>query len=474
MSETRELFTIVPWADANGCVLFCQVIFKNCQMTVGNIPDNLATAPILLQHTENAMQTGATFKEAVIYLRARFNQMHAGDIDILGPEDNPKIIVFTTDGHASRYDLEVLDTCRQLNIRPNIRKGGSSWLTQMWDQIFQLFSKEYLKIGMTIVKRFEAERENAHNYFKMNKRTVLAIIVTMFKTDGGCSWASAGDIVDAWHKVGFTWRGIDVGVLLSNPIVTGSATADARFRRKKALPSPDVQSPQKRIEIPDRVRTGSFQYYKLQTEKLLEEKRLREQYDMTYFHHELTKLSARELVDSQEVWDAGRIGRDEFPSAVVNISREEGTGRIGAQETENGLSNINHVTGDILDVVLQNGLRYVDAKRKRNEEKAQEIRTNKRRKEERLDLLVKYLACKNNESCSCGSNPCIATTHHYCKDCHLGGRTAVQKKLCERESCPSGKANRASVLATRQTLSVVASAPLPLQIAPSTAVPSTL
>ena len=149
---------------------------------------------------------------------------------------------------------------------------------------------------------------------------------------------------------------------------------------------------------------------------------------------------------------ARQIGSDESPAAVVDISCEEGTERIGAQGAENGLSNINQVTGDILDVVLQNGLRYIDAKRKRNEEKAQEAQANKKRKEDRLDLIEKFLTCKSSETCSCGSSPCIAKTHHYCKDCHLGGRTAVQKKKCEKETCPSGKANKATAYSVRRSL----------------------
>ena len=90
---------------------------------------------MLIQYTENGVQTGDTFAQAIRYLRIRHFEFHKNDVAICGTEEEPRVLVVTTDGHASRYTAEVTEAYVRANIRPNIRKGQTSWVTQMLDQV---------------------------------------------------------------------------------------------------------------------------------------------------------------------------------------------------------------------------------------------------------------------------------------------------------------------------------------------------
>jgi hypothetical protein len=77
--ENRETFTVVPWVDGNGTLIFLQLIFVGAKQTETTTCNSLTTAPILVQHTAKGMQTEASLAEAIEALRVQFDLIHAKD-----------------------------------------------------------------------------------------------------------------------------------------------------------------------------------------------------------------------------------------------------------------------------------------------------------------------------------------------------------------------------------------------------------
>lgn len=81
IKENRDMWTYVLWADANGCFLFAQIIFKKAIFTTDMIPDILkqGTDYLVIEVNETGQQTGATMARAIEKLRKRHTQFHNND-----------------------------------------------------------------------------------------------------------------------------------------------------------------------------------------------------------------------------------------------------------------------------------------------------------------------------------------------------------------------------------------------------------
>ena len=131
-------------------MIFVQLIFHGAGAMVDHISGLLDDAPVLVQYSDKGMQTGVTFKEAVMKLPEMLRKHHAHR-----PAATIKMIVedghrcITTDGAARIFWVEVVEEALKLKIKLVVREGGSSFITQMWDQIFYAFADEYVKLAMS-------------------------------------------------------------------------------------------------------------------------------------------------------------------------------------------------------------------------------------------------------------------------------------------------------------------------------------
>lgn len=354
-----------------------KVIFKGTHALAGHIPDNLDESPVLVQYAEGGVQTSETFEKAFRYLREVMKVRFNNDPDICG-----KKLVVTTDGHGSRYGVEVLETCEALDIRPNIRSGGSSWLTQMWDQIFDLFSREYVKFGMAMVSSHRATRANKHDVFTMSKQLVLAIICQMHYR-GNCTWATPGDIVKAFDLVGIRWYGIEVAQLLSNPAVNGAVKPDTKFKGKE-LPTPvELLPPPADLTPPKNLREGTLAHKDFRIRCL--------EAELAYYKRTpetCMRMAERGIELESHEW--AEI------AAILSATKDDSssTKRL----------TINSATGDI----LKENRGLITEKRKRKAEALEKDAKTKKAKEEAYELKLCYLRCaREGAPCTCGRTPCV-------------------------------------------------------------------
>lgn len=82
----------------------------------------------------------------------------------------------TTSRSSTQWRTEPLTVSHGLNISIQVRKGGGSFISQMWDQVFNKFGVEYQKHMNAVIRYFESTSVNPRNIFRMTKQTVLSAL----------------------------------------------------------------------------------------------------------------------------------------------------------------------------------------------------------------------------------------------------------------------------------------------------------
>lgn len=466
--ENRELFTYVPWCDANGEVLFCQLIYKGKEPLTGHISDLLKSAPILLQYSECGVQTGKTWTEALQYLRERHSEFHDND-----PEICDGVLVFTTDGHASRYDVAALDKCADLNIRPNIRVGGSSFLTQMWDQIFDKFTVAYTQYALQVIELWKSvptddgRLRSPLNTFSMTKRMTMSIVATMHK-GGRCTWASPGKIIEAWSKVGITARGVEVVELLANSLITGAVAKDTKFKKGGLPPTLALQPKPITAKTPEKLASKQGRrtkaYHEFNAARLQELVNWFTWVPPNLFDYgrKAAEISSRTFTDGYAVYRSGLPDEGESGMKRVTINSETGdilrkvcrARQFGDRNTPVppalqpyfflaiSCNQCNSAFNNNPPPTMQ-GSQLVAAKKKRQAEDVAAATDAKKKRNEKMALRTAFLLCRATKAaghpCHCPTKPCVMEQYNYCKECDDAGRPAVQKSRCNKKVCANAR-----------------------------------
>ena len=71
----------------------------------------------------------------------------------------------TTDGHHSRKELKTLLASLETLIHVQIRRGGGSFVTQMWDQTFNKFGEMHQKLLFSLKAVFHFDKTDPHAQF---------------------------------------------------------------------------------------------------------------------------------------------------------------------------------------------------------------------------------------------------------------------------------------------------------------------
>ena len=89
-------------------------------------------------------------------------------------------------------------------LRQWLNMAETSGWSQMWDQVFDQFHKEYSRI----LDVLQASERSAGRKLPLNSDTVLQILAMMHGHHGP-RWCSIGAIMSAWRRVGVTHNGLD-------------------------------------------------------------------------------------------------------------------------------------------------------------------------------------------------------------------------------------------------------------------------
>ena len=183
--ENREYVTITPFIGLSGSIPICQVIFSSSNITswmapeiaVKNIPN------LLISNTANGYQDGNSFLHAI----KKFE-------DYLDEKCITKPVILLTDGHSSRFDVDVLRSMVNDTISAFVSPPDTTSVTQPLDQI-----------NATLHTSYRKEISDLFLESYVNKEVFMNILGKMWPT-----WASKDSVVGAFHRVGISKEGLSV------------------------------------------------------------------------------------------------------------------------------------------------------------------------------------------------------------------------------------------------------------------------
>lgn len=226
--ENRECVTLEPFVSLNGDVLMLQTIFPATNITshmappsaVENIPN------LLISTTQSGYQDHNTCLESY----KLFDK-------VLTEKKVQKPVVVLTDGHASRFDPDVMRFCREHEIYQFLSPPDTTNVTQLLDQLFVNLHSCYRDV-----------KDNLYFDETVNRECFMDILSVCWG-----KWTNQHSILNAARKVGITKSELNVDFM----------DQKAFKKAETVTSSTPVKSNQKIvIESPVNIREGSAAYWK--------------------------------------------------------------------------------------------------------------------------------------------------------------------------------------------------------------------
>lgn len=243
-TENRECVTIAPMICLTGEVCMCHVIFPSKGLKSNMAPKEAADAidNLLVSTTENGFMTGkACFK---------FYEM----LDkYLTSKNVKRPVVVLTDGHSSRYDIEVLRFCEDKQIYQFVSPPDTTGLLQPLDQINSVLHSAYRRC---IEKNFLPDSHVSRESFMLTLAEIWP------------NWVSKNSVKKSFKRCGITETTLDIDYMQQdkfasadlvgprNPVEGSPKTPNkARSAKKIELFVQDIPSPKS-------VKKGTAAYWK--------------------------------------------------------------------------------------------------------------------------------------------------------------------------------------------------------------------
>ena len=224
----------------------CQVIFSgkgiSSQMAPEEAVKNIKN--LVISTTERGSQDHNSLLAAYKVL-----DRHITKMDIQRP------VVLLTDGHSSRFNFEVLQFCREKQIRMFVSPPDTTGVTQLLDQINQKLHLEYKNSKEGLFTAWST----------INREGFMMILAQMWS-----KWASAETIKAAGKRVGISENGVNVGDMQEDKFIQAAGCISLDNSVSSTPSTPNVQSTpcsSQMISSPVSLRKGSALYYKHKFEK---------------------------------------------------------------------------------------------------------------------------------------------------------------------------------------------------------------
>lgn len=213
VTAAREHTSLDVLVGLDGWLGAAHLIFKGEYIQRQMIPDRSKVPNSKISATPKGYQTGSSLLET---LKIWDRQLVARGV--------PKPVVWTTDGHSSRLNTDVLSWCRENGWIMYISPPHTTGIHQALDQIFKSWHDTF----NGIVKRWCDENTGK----ELNKQ-----IFTDIFAEAWPRWTTPDKIVAAFRRVGITVNGLDPDSIPKHKFVISTTVAPAL-----ALPAPSAQS----------------------------------------------------------------------------------------------------------------------------------------------------------------------------------------------------------------------------------------
>ena len=216
VTAAREHTSLDVLIGLDGHLYDAHLIFKGEYVQRQMIPDKSKLSNSKISATTKGYQTGSTLLEVLKHWDKN-----------LTARGVPKPVVWTTDGHASRLNTDVLRWCRENSWIMYLSPPHTTGIHQSLDQIFSTWHKTF----NAIVKRWSDENTGK----ELNK-----IIFTSMFAEAWGKWTSPTKIVGAFHRVGISVSGLDPAAVKQESFVLSETVV----KKKEAAPEPLLPAPQ--------------------------------------------------------------------------------------------------------------------------------------------------------------------------------------------------------------------------------------
>jgi hypothetical protein len=204
----------------DGFLYGAHLIFKGEYIQRQMIPDKSKVPNAKISATAKGYQTGSSLLET---LKIWDRQLLARNI--------PKPVVWTTDGHSSRLNSDVLRWCRENGWIMYISPPHTTGIHQALDQIFKSWHDTF----NGIVARWCEE----HTGSEVNKR----IFTDMF-AEAWTKWTGPEKIIAAFRRVGLSVNGVSPEAIPKEKFVISSSVAKPPPALTMTTPLLETTAPQ--------------------------------------------------------------------------------------------------------------------------------------------------------------------------------------------------------------------------------------
>ena len=210
----REHTTLDVMISMDGHLFDPHLIFKGEYVQRQMIPDK-SKLRAKVSATSKGYQTGTTLLETIQFWDKELKRRNV-----------PKPVVWTTDGHSSRLNTDVLRWCRENGWIMYVSPPHTTGIHQALDQIFKTWHDTF----NGVVERWAEDNTGK----ELNKK----IFTDMFG-EAWAKWTGPAQIVGACRRVGLSVKGVDPEAVPKAKFVIASTVAKpAPPALSPALPAP--------------------------------------------------------------------------------------------------------------------------------------------------------------------------------------------------------------------------------------------
>ena len=357
VKENREFVTIEPIISLDGEVIMCHVIFAAAGITSAMAPRKAVDGipNLVISVTENGYQTGESCLGSCKLLDTVLDQK-----GVIRP------IAMCTDGHSSRFDLEVLRFNQAKKMTSHVSPHDTTSVTQPLDQINAAFHSMYNK---------EVDKFFTDNH--VNREVFMEILADVWK-----NWTTKESVIKAWKRCGISAEGLSYEWMQQDKLKAGDALVE------EAAPT----TPQKKkepwdIDSPKGVRKGSLEYERKKNE----------------LYREALRKMSQTIVSPDEVEGFMQIDKIRVPAKRRAVRLTAVHGSMEGSEV----------------------LKLREAAEKVQEEKTKQKNEKLKDKSQQKN---DFITCK--VSCVCKENVCKASGFKQCPVCSEVMKSQCSKKKC--------------------------------------------
>ena len=359
IKENREFVTIEPFITLSGKVMMCHVIFAAAGFTTAMAPAKAVEEipNLFISVTDNGYQTGESCLRSCQFLEK-----------IIAKENTERPISMLTDGHSSRFDVNVLRFNRENKMTSHVSPPDTTSVTQTLDQINAALHSSYIR---------ECDKFFRDNH--INRELFLEILADVWK-----NWTTAESIVKAWRRCGISSEGLSYEWMQQDKLTAADALVESE--NVPSTPSTSNKEPWD-VDSPVGFRRGTLEYEKAKCA----------------LYREALRERAEKPLSPDEV------------DGFLTIDKI----KVPAKKKAKKLTNVHG---------SMSGSGIFELRVAAEKEQHQKEQKQQEKKSEKVEQSESFIRCK--DSCVCESIPCKATGLKQCPVCSNVIRSQCSKKKC--------------------------------------------